>query len=127
MQRVRSRTAIAVILISICLVGAGCTTTRTLPVPRTDSGRLASRIQPGEKIIVTLLSGETRTFRVTSVESDAVVGGKLRIAFSDIEKIQAIQMSKINVPRTLVLIGALAAVALGIWAHHLATRDGNES
>jgi hypothetical protein len=126
MQKNRSRT-ITAILISICLAGAGCTTTRTVPVPRSDTARLASRIEPGTRIIVTLRSGQTRSFRVTAVESDAVVGGQLRIPLADIEKIQAVQIRKISVARTAGVIAAVAAVAFGLWVHHQATKDGNES
>jgi hypothetical protein len=119
MNRIHTTTAV-VILISFCLVGAGCTTTRTLPVPRTAAESGTNRIEIGSKVVVTLRSGETRAFRVTAVEPDALLGKGLRISIADIEKIQ---QKEISGRRTAAaLVGGTLAVLAGvyaIWLHNL--------
>jgi hypothetical protein len=98
----------AAVLLSFCLICAGCTTTRYLPAPSatTDSTALP---KPGRKIIVTLKSGDTREFRLTGIESDALVGKEVRIPFAEIGRIQE---SRFSLAHTTGLVLGTLAVAI---------------
>lgn len=87
----RTGATAAAVLLGVCLICAGCTTTRYLPAP----GATASTAlpKPGRKLVVTLKSGETREFRLTAIENDALVGKDVRIPFTEIGRIQETRFS----------------------------------
>jgi hypothetical protein len=124
MNKVHRHNTVTIALATICLAAAGCTTTRTLPVPRAATQAQTSSIKPGSKIIVTLRSGETRNFRVTAVEPDALVGKDTRIPFADIEKLQE---KIVNSGRTVgaVVGGTLLVLggAFALYVHEVAKND----
>ena len=111
MHRFHIRSTTAVVLLSFSLLVTGCTTTRTIPVSQVTAAESA-RVKPGDKVIVTLRSGETRTFRVTAVESGALVGKDVRIAFADIEKLQN---RKVSYLKTGGAVLGVLVVAAGLW------------
>lgn len=114
MHRVHRRTIAAAMLISLCLAATGCTTTRTLPVPRSASQTLSSDIKPGNSVVLTLKSGQTRKLRVTSVEPDALVVKGERIPFADIEKLQR---RKFSIIKTAGAVVGAAAVVFGAYVY----------
>jgi hypothetical protein len=122
MHQVHRGTTAAILLICLCLSGAGCTTIRTLPLPRAPQAKLEG-IKPGSKVIVTLRSGERRKFRVTAVDTDALSGRDARIVFADIEKLQQVAFSP---PKTAAVVGGTLAVLAGgfaIFVHEVAKND----
>jgi hypothetical protein len=116
MHQVRRHTTATVVLASICLAATGCTTTRTLPRPAAAMEVQSAGLEPGDKVIVTLPSGEVRKFRLTAIEADALVGKDERIAFADIQKLQTRKVSGRKVAgivvATLVVIGGALAMAI---------------
>lgn len=120
MHKVHKHATAAVVLISICLAAAGCTTTRTLPRPAAAIEAQSAGLKPGDKVIVTLASGEVRKFRLTAIEADALVGKDVRIAFADIEKLQS---RKVSGRKVAAFVGATVVViagALAIAVHEMA-------
>lgn len=119
----QTRTAVTTVLIALCLVSTGCTATHMLPVPSatTEPSRLPT---PGNKVVVTLQSGEIRRFRLEAVEADALKGKDISVPFTDIEKLQETQFS---MKRTSNLVfGTLAAIAAAIYIPILAGAYGHE-
>jgi hypothetical protein len=116
MHRVHAGTLATALLISICLAGTGCTTTRTLPRPQAASDAKSTGLEPGDKVVVTLTSGDVRTFRVTAIEPDALVGENTRVPFADIEKLQR---KKISALKTSGAVVGVLAVAFGLWVNHI--------
>jgi hypothetical protein len=118
---------IMIALLSACLACTGCTTTRVLPVPdaTTDPSRLP---KPGHRVVVTLRSGETREFRLETVEADALKGKNVRVPFADIKRIQEKEFH-INGTTAGKVIPALAVVALAAmtllvpWLKHAGEAD----
>lgn len=101
---------IMIALLSACLAWTGCTTTRFLPVPSAATASDALP-QPGSTVTVTLVSGEVRKFKLTTVSADALVGKDVRVPFSDIEKLQE---KRFSVQRSLGLIAGAVVVIAGV-------------
>jgi hypothetical protein len=105
------RAALIIALCSLCIVAAGCTTARPVPLPQVASETQATGIKPGDRVVVRLRSGEIRRFRVTAVDADALIGKGDRIAFADIEKLEH---RKFSVGRTAGIVGGVLAAAGGL-------------
>jgi hypothetical protein len=119
MHKVHRPTTAFVVLICICLSATGCTTTRTLPRPAAGVELQSAGLKAGDKVIVTLTSGQVRSFRLTAIEADALAGKDVRIAFADIEKLQS---RKVSGRKVAAIVGATVVViagALAIAIHQL--------
>jgi hypothetical protein len=116
MHKVHNHATALVALISICVAATGCTTTRTLPRPAMAAEAQSAGLRPGDKLIVTLRTGEVRKFRLIAVEADALTGKDVRISFADIEKLQTRKVSGRKVAAiigaTVVVIGGALAIAI---------------
>jgi hypothetical protein len=109
-QKLRTSRVGTIVLLSICVSVTGCSTTRTLPRHDSIAEVQASGVKPGTKVVVTLTSGEVRTFRITAVEGDALLGSNTRIPYADIAKLE---VKRFDGRRTAGVAGATLLVLLG--------------
>jgi hypothetical protein len=113
-----------VVLLSLCLTLAGCTSTRALSV--TDRAPEAvPALKAGDRVVVTLNTGETRRMKIENVDAQTLIGLSLdgagkgsssQIALSDI---RTIDVRKTSVGKTIgltlgVIVGAAVLVVGGL-------------
>ena len=99
------------ILLVITMV-LGCASMQ--PVDHSNWGTLTSQVQAGETVKVTTRDGQTRSFVVTEVTSDAIVGQDVRIPQSEITALQvkAEQQGRGKTIGIIALIAVVLAAAL---------------
>lgn len=125
MHQTRTRTISIVALLSLCMVSTGCTSLRTVPRPHTAREAQAAGINPGDRIILQMKSGESRSIRVTSVEEDGLASKDGKILFADIERVQRRQVREMSLGRTAAIIGGVAVVAGAVWYAAMVERGKN--
>lgn len=106
-----------VALLSLCLLLAGCTTTRTIAL----TSAAAPDVAAGDTVVLTLKSGEVRRMKVESVNATTLTGRNLdsarkgtttQLALTDV---QSMQVRKVSGWRTGGLaVGVVVAVAVAV-------------
>jgi hypothetical protein len=113
-----------VALLSICLVSAGCTTSRTVYL--SDAGALAT-LEKGDLIDVTLKSGEVRKLKLTAIDANSVSGTDARSRRTTVQlalaEVQSLDVRKLSFGKTVsfgsgVLFGAGALFLALLTAAH---------
>jgi hypothetical protein len=95
-----------------------CTTLEGRPIPGTGTPQTLTTAQVGNRVVVTTKAGETKTFKVTAVEPDALVGKDVRIAYADMS---TLSVRRVKAAQTLLVVATVAlviAVAATIKAGH---------
>jgi hypothetical protein len=94
---------------------AGCASMQNVPLA-SSGGKPA--VEVGESIVVTTKSGEKKSFTVTSIESNALVGANSRVSYAEIERLDVKRGGEMKWSKRGLLIGAavLGAVALVVAA-----------
>jgi len=101
------------IALACCLALTSCTTVRTVAVPGTSAQEIPD-IQVGDRVVVLLKSGQSESFKVTSVGTAAIYGEHRSIAYSEI---QSLEIRKLNGRRTAWLgVGIVAGIAAVLYA-----------
>jgi len=70
---------------------SGCTTMR--PVPATGAQSLASQVEVGDKIKITLRDNSDVAFKVSAVSAEGISGDGVLVAYSDIQQVQVREFS----------------------------------
>jgi hypothetical protein len=113
-------------LLSICLVLAGCTAPRTVYL--SDAGALAS-LEEGDRVDVTLKSGEVRKLKLTAIDATSLTGTALnarqrrttvQLALAEV---QSIDLKKFSLGKAAsfgsgILVGAGALLFVLLAASH---------
>lgn len=123
-----------VALISLSLVLGGCTTSRLIPMA-THTGEVAPAVKSGDRVTVTMKSGEIRRMKVQSVDAQSLTGENLddghqgsssQIALADV---QSILVRKVSVWRSgglaLGIVAAAAAALIGIYLVRCSSNEDN--
>jgi hypothetical protein len=116
----RFRFAVA-LMTGVSVLFTGCVSMRSVPLPVSGQPAQTVAVKVGDKVQVQTKSGETFVFKVTSVESDTLVGkvdplGKeVRIKYQDIaslqvERVDAVRTSLAGVGTVLIIVGVAALV-----------------
>jgi hypothetical protein len=95
-----------------------CTTLQTVTIPGTTTPSALPSTQVGNRVVVTTKTGEKKTFRVTAVEPDALVGKDVRIAYVDMS---TLSVKRVKAAQTLLVVAVVAltiAIAATIKAGH---------
>jgi len=79
--------AIALLIIATFLL-TSCTSLQGVPLPGPDQPTATPAVKVGETVEVTTRGGETKRFKVTAVETDALVGDNVRVAYKDMTSLQ---------------------------------------
>ena len=74
-----------------------------------NSGQWASQLKPGDTVQLTRQDGSQHELTLTAVETDALLAGGQRIAFSDVRQLARKQMD--GTRTTLLVVGLIAAAA----------------
>jgi hypothetical protein len=123
----RFRFAVA-ILTGVNVLFTGCVSMRSVPLPVSGQPTQTVAVKVGDKVQVQTRSGETFSFTVTAVESEALAGksepagNEVRVKYQDIA---GLQVKEVDVARTAAGVGvgvvvAIAAVALVIALRSMA-------
>jgi hypothetical protein len=113
-------TPIVAIVVALSLFVSGCTTMQSVavPGPRPDGAEQPVTVSAGDEVEIHLRNGQIYSFKVTAIESDSLVGGKIRVKFSDMTELKVRKVSK---GYTAVTVGAiLTTVLIGVVVYALA-------
>jgi hypothetical protein len=107
-----------VVLLSLCLTLAGCTSTRTIAIADR-APEAVPVLKAGDRVVVTLNTGETRRMKVESVDAQTLTGLTLdgagkgsssQLALSDI---RTIEVRKTSAGKSIGLaLGVIVGVAV---------------
>lgn len=105
------RAARSAILLVLCvaLPLAGCQTMN--PVPLISGEPPGARFSPNDSVRVWTHDGRTQDLVLTAVDADALVSGKQRVPFREIDRIER---SEVNGMRTALLVVAIGVVVFVI-------------
>ena len=84
-----------------------CTTLQSVAIPGTAPPSSLPSAQVGNRVVVTTKAGEKKTFRVTAVEPDALVGKNVRIAYADMS---TLSVKRVKAAQTLLVVATVALV-----------------
>jgi hypothetical protein len=103
----------------------GCTTLQHVPLQGAGSAEAAQRpdVKVGESVVVTRKDGEKQAFTVTAVDTDAVAGKNVRIAYTDIASLD-VRRSDAHANKMALIVGA---VVVGVAAAAAAGGGGGGS
>jgi len=109
-------------LLGICLVLTGCTTTHYIPFNNLQANE-APALRPGDKVRVTLKSGQIRRLKIAAADAQTITGLDLDKAHSGtsvqiaLADVQTLQVQEFEGVRTFWLVAAVVAiVAAGMYA-----------
>ena len=119
-RKSRFRSLVA-LMTGVSVLFTGCVSMRSVPLPVSGQPAQTVAVKVGDKVQVQTKSGETFVFKVTSVESDTLVGkvdplGKeVRIKYQDIaslqvERVDAVRTSLAGVETVLIIVGVATLV-----------------
>jgi hypothetical protein len=92
---------------------AGCSTLQSVPLAQS-GGKPA--VEVGESVVVTTKAGEKKSFTVTSVESDSLVGANSRVSYAEIERLDVKRGGEMSPGKRGLLIGAAVLGVIAVAA-----------
>ncbi len=92
---------------------SGCASLQNVPFGQS-SGKPA--VEVGESVVVTTKAGAKKSFTVTSVESDALVGANSRVSYAEIERLDVKRGGEMSPGKRGLLIGAAVLGVIAIAA-----------
>lgn len=98
---------------------SGCATTQPVAVDVGSMGKPPA-VQVGEAVKVKTVKGETRSFTVTAVEADALVGKDVRVPYADISTldVQRAGSHKLSKGAIIGIVAAVGVVAVAVAGSH---------
>jgi hypothetical protein len=91
---------------------AGCASLQNVPLGQ-NTPRPA--VEVGESVVVTTKSGEKKSFTVTAVESDALIGGSLRVSYAEMAQLD-VKRDGMTPGKRGLLIGAAVLGVIAVAA-----------
>ena len=107
--------AVALIVVLNFLLTA-CASLQGVPLPGPDQPTAVPAVKVGETVEVTTRAGETKRFKVTAVESDALVGKDVRVAYKDMTSLQVERSDGAKTGMVAWIVGGVVLTAGLIWA-----------
>jgi len=99
-----------------------CSSLHRVSIPGSETSASIPAVQVGDTVIVTTRTGEEKKFKVTAIESDALVGKDVRVLYTDMASLSLKHYTTSSTALTILIIGAIAAVVVGV----VATKDAVE-
>lgn len=91
---------------------AGCASLQNVPV---GESMAHPEVEVGQSVVVTTKSGEKKSFKVTAVENNALVGADTRVAYAEMERLDVKRESGMSGKRGLwigaAVLGVIAVAA----------------
>jgi hypothetical protein len=91
---------------------AGCANLQNVPLGQSDA-RLA--VEVGDSVVVTTKSGEKKSFTVTAVENDALIGGTSRVSYAEMAQLD-VKRGGMTPGKRGLLIGAAVLGVIAVAA-----------
>jgi len=91
-----------------------CTTLQNVPLPSGETPPSLPAVKVGDYVVVTTKAMKKEKFAVTAIESDALVGDDVRIAYSDMSKLDIEHIHKGATTALVVAIAALVYIGYGV-------------
>ena len=91
---------------------AGCASLQNVPVGQSMAH---PEVEVGESVVVTTKAGEKKSFTVTAVENDALVGASSRVAYADMQRLDVKRGGSMSGKKGL-LIGAAVLGVIAVAA-----------
>ncbi|MBC8028377.1 MAG: hypothetical protein H7Y89_20475 [Steroidobacteraceae bacterium] len=91
---------------------AGCASLQNVPLGQSSS---KPAVEVGESVVVTTKAGEKKSFTVTSVESNALVGANSRVSYAEIERLD-VKRGGMTPGKRGLLIGAAVLGVIAVAA-----------
>jgi hypothetical protein len=110
MNMQRWKRAVALLAVASFLV-TGCTTLTNVPLTHGDHSIARPDVKVGESVVVTKNDGTKQKFKVTSVDSDALVGRNVRVNYTDMNSLDVQRSDGTNGHRALIIAGVVLGVA----------------
>jgi len=104
------------LMIALNLILTACTSLQGVPLPGPDQPTAVPAVKVGETVEVTTRAGETKRFKVTAVESDALVGKDVRVAYKDMTSLQVERSDGAKTGMVAWIVGGVVLTAGLIWA-----------
>ena len=102
----------------VSLVLSSCTALQTVSIPSGESPPSLPGIKVGDTVVITTRTTEKKTFTVTAVEADALVGKGVRVAYADMATLSVKRIRK--GATTAVVVAIIFSVLLVVAAHDTA-------
>jgi hypothetical protein len=103
----RWQRAIAV-MCAVSFVLTSCYSLNPVSIPSGESPPALPAVNVGDTVVITTRTKETKTFAVTAVEADALVGKGVRVAYADMAALNVKRIRK--GPTTWVVLGVVFGV-----------------
>ena len=87
---------------------AGCVSMRSVPLPTPGQSAASVAVKVGDQVQVQTKIGESIEFKVTAIESDALVGKDRRVRYDEMSGLQVKHLDKLRTG------GAVAGTTLGV-------------
>jgi hypothetical protein len=87
---------------------AGCVSMRSVPLPVPGQPAASVAVKVGDRVRVQTRTGESFEFKVTAIESDALVGMDRRVRFDEMSGLQVKHLDKLRTG------GAVAGTTIGV-------------
>ncbi|HYJ39790.1 MAG TPA: hypothetical protein VEW08_03305 [Steroidobacteraceae bacterium] len=96
------------VLCAASLVLTSCYSLSPVPIPSGESPPALPAVSVGDTVIITTRTNETKTFVVTAVEADALVGKRVRVVYTDMATLNVKHLRK--GPTTWVVLGVVFGI-----------------
>ena len=99
-----------------------CSSLHRVSIPGSETSASIPAVQVGDSVVVTTRTGEEKKFKVTAIDPDALVGKDVRVLYADMASLSLKHYTTSNTALAILIIGAIAAVVIGV----VATKDAVE-
>jgi hypothetical protein len=90
-------------------------------VPEAAASQGQAAVEVGDTVVVDTKAGETKTFKITAIEPDALFGKHVRIAYADMKSLSVKRVSALRVVGIVLAVTVVVVlVAKNKAAHSLA-------
>lgn len=110
-------------LLGCSLIASGCTSLRPVYVGDVATSGNLPAVSRGDWVVVSLRSGDVKSFRVTSVGRDSLFGKRVAVPWSEISHLDVRRFSG---AKSAALVGVVVVAAAGAFAalvHYAAKYD----
>ena len=104
------RRAISLIAVTAFL-STGCASLQPIALNNSAGHIERPSVNVGESVVVKTTSGQTRKFKVTSVEDDALVGKDVRVPYAEMAKLDVSRAGEHGKLSTGMIVGIVVGVA----------------
>jgi len=87
-----------------------CTSLHTVNIPSSDSPPASPAVEIGDTVVITSRDANKKRFKVTAIETDALIGKGERVAYADMATLNVEQVRSVTVAWVMIAIAAAALI-----------------